>query len=276
VAVRHVRVRGPQGVENGVVEDLHVVTDGGTRIEPLDSETLQLPEPWEALAPIEAPEIWCAGLTYERSDDVRPERRAVDDAYALVYDAPRPDLLLKDAGMRRTVGPGKPIGIRDDSTWNVPEPEIALVLGRGGRIAGLTIGNDVSARDLERASPLYLPQAKVYAGACAIGPAVLVPDTLERSYRIHMRVTDEWGKIVFEGDTSTARMRRSFADLVQWLLVSNPVPAGSVLLTGTGLVPPDGFSLLPGQFVEIHVPEIGTLVNPVVRASELMPREPVP
>jgi 2-dehydro-3-deoxy-D-arabinonate dehydratase len=273
---RHLRVRGPDGVENASVQDGRVVTGGGLTIEPLDEETLQLPEPYALLAPIEAPEVWCAGVTYERSRDARVEESAVQDVYTLVYDAPRPELFMKDAGMRRTVGPGRPIGIRDDSTWNVPEPEIAVVLGRNGRIAGMTIGNDVSSRDIEGANPLYLPQAKIYAGACAIGPAVFVPESPDHPFHLTMRVTDEWGRIVFEGESFTARMRRSFAELVQWLVLDNPVPPGSVLLTGTGLVPPDNFTLLPGHFVEIHVPEIGTLVNPVVRASELIEKEPVP
>lgn len=276
MAARHIRVRGPNGVENGTVEDRRIVLEGGTEIEPLDSQTLDLPEPYELLAPIEAPEVWCAGVTYERSRDARVEESAAKDVYTLVYDAPRPELFMKDAAMRRTVGPGRPIGIRDDSTWNVPEPEIGVVLGKHGRIAGLTIGNDVSSRDIEGANPLYLPQAKIYAGACAIGPAVYVPENLDASLRIRMRVTDEWGRIVFEGETFTARMRRSFSELVHWLLIDNPVPSGSVLLTGTGLVPPDSFNLVPGHFVEIHVPEIGTLVNPVVRAAELIEKESAP
>jgi 2-dehydro-3-deoxy-D-arabinonate dehydratase len=272
---RHVRVRGPQGIENGTVENQHVALAGGTTVEVLDPETLQLTDGFELLAPIEAPEVWCAGVTYERSRDARVEESKVKDVYTLVYDAPRPELFMKDAGMRRTVGPGQPIGIRDDSTWNVPEPEIGVVLGKYGRIAGLTIGNDVSSRDIEGANPLYLPQAKIYAGACAIGPAVYVPDTFDAPLHISTRVTDEWGRIVFEGDTVTARMKRTFTELVHWLVLDNPVPPGSILLTGTGLVPPDTFSLVPGHFVEIHVPEIGTLVNPVVRASELIEKEPV-
>ena len=215
-------------------------------------------------------------MTYERSRDARVEESAVKDVYTMVYDAPRPELFMKDAAHAPHGRPGQPIGIRDDSTWNVPEPEIGVVLGEHGRIAGLTIGNDVSSRDIEGANPLYLPQAKIYAGACSIGPAVYVPDSLERSLPSTLRVTDEWGRIVFEGETFTAQMRRSFAELVHWLLVDNPVPPGSVLLTGTGLVPPDSFTLRPGHFVEIHVPEIGTLVNPVVRASELIEKEPVP
>ena len=143
---------------------------------PLDPDTLQLPAPYELLAPFDAPEIWCAGVTYERSRDARVEESTVKDVYTMVYDAPRPELFMKDAMMRRTVGPGAPIGIREDSTWNVPEPEIGVVLGKNGRIAGYTIGNDVSSRDIEGANPLYLPQAKIYAGACSFGPAVFVSD----------------------------------------------------------------------------------------------------
>ncbi len=272
--MRYVRVRGPKGVESGRVDGDRIVTDGGTKIEPLDPDTLQLPEPYALMAPFDAPEIWCAGVTYERTRDARVEESVAKDVYTLVYDAPRPQLFMKDAMMRRTVGPGAPIGIRDDSTWNVPEPEIGVVLGKYGRIAGYTIGNDVSSRDIARANPLYLPQAKIYAGACSFGPSVYVPDDHELSFHLTLRVTDQWGQIVFEGDTYTARMKRSFEELVRWLLIDNPVPQGSILLTGTGLVTPDSFSLVPGHFVEINVAEIGTLVNPVVRASELIEREP--
>ena len=271
--MRYVRVRGPNGVENATVQNGRVVTDAGTTIEPDDPHTLQLPAPYTLETPFDPPEVWCAGVTYERSRDARIEESAVKDVYSLVYDAARPELFMKDAMMRRTVGPGAPIAIREDSAWNVPEPEIGLVLGTNGRIAGYTIGNDVSSRDIEGANPLYLPQAKIYAGACSFGPAVLVPANGVGAFQITLRVTDEWGKIVFEGETSTARMKRSFEELVEWLVRDNPVPQGSILLTGTGLVPPDDFTLKPGHFVEIHVPEIGTLVNPVVRASELSPKE---
>ena len=271
----YVRVRGPNGVEQGTFEDGRIVTSGGASITPLETESFQLPEPYELLTPLAAPEIWCAGVTYERSRDARVEESAVKDVYTMVYDAPRPELFMKDAGMRRTVAPGRPIGIRGDSSWNVPEPEIGVVLGTNGRIAGYTIGNDVSSRDIEGANPLYLPQAKIYAGACSFGPTVFVPDGAEPHFHLTLRVTDEWGRIVFEGESFTSTMRRSFTELLEWLLIDNPVPPGSVLLTGTGLVPPDSFTLLPGHFVEIHVPEIGTLVNPVVRASELIEKEPV-
>jgi 2-dehydro-3-deoxy-D-arabinonate dehydratase len=269
--VRRIRFRGPNGVEDGAVEDGVVLTRSGERIDPLDLETLALPAPYELLLPVEAPEVWCAGVTYERSRDARIEESAVRDVYALVYDAERPELFLKDAACRRTVGPGQPIGVRTDSAWNVPEPEIGLVLGDDGDIAGVTIGNDVSSREIEGANPLYLPQAKVYAGACALGPAIVSP-ALDEPLEIRLRIVDEQGQELFAGETSTSRMKRSFEELVAYLLRDNPVPARSVLLTGTGLVPPDDFTLEPGHLVEISVPGIGTLSNPVVLASSLVER----
>jgi 2-dehydro-3-deoxy-D-arabinonate dehydratase len=252
VAQLRFRYRTAEGIVEGTAESP----------EELDS--------FELAIPVQPPEVWCAGVTYERSRDARIEESAVKDVYALVYDAARPELFLKDAGCRRTVGPGEPVGVRSDSAWDVPEPEIGIVLGEGGALTGLTIGNDVSSRDIEGANPLYLPQAKIFAGACALGPAVLVPDDWEAPLEIRMRITDGAGRELFAGETSTARMRRSFPELAEWLVRENPVPAGSVLLTGTGLVPPDDFTLEPGHVVEIHVPGIGTLTNPVVEAAELL------
>jgi 2-dehydro-3-deoxy-D-arabinonate dehydratase len=239
-------------------------------VEPLDQETLELPPPYALLLPIEPPEVWCAGVTYERSRDARLEESTVKDVYSLVYDADRPELFLKDAGCRRTVGPGETIGVRADSAWTVPEPELGLVLGEDGEIAALTIGNDVSSREIEGANPLYLPQAKVYAGACALGPALLVPPELDHPFDIRMRILGPDGEQLFDGETSTARMKRSLGELVDWLLRDNPVPAGSVLLTGTGLVPPDDYTLEPGHVVEITIPGIGTLRNPVGAAADLL------
>ncbi len=225
------------------------------------------------LRPLDPPEVWCSGVTYERSRDARIEESG-SDVYALVYDAERPELFLKDAQCRRTVGPDDPIAIRSDATWNVPEPEIGVVLGGDLSIVGYTIGNDVSSRDIEGANPLYLPQAKVFAGACAIGPAVYVPEDWDAPLAIEMTIREPGGAVVFDGATSTAKMKRTFTDLVGWLVRDNPVPPGSVLLTGTGLVPPDDFTLLTGHVVEIHVPEIGTLRNHVVRAADLLERTP--
>ena len=177
---------------------VRAVTPGGARVGRLDGANVELLDhddplaalrgegrveatvplvSLELLAPIEAPEIWCAGVTYERSRDARLEEAETEarDVYALVYDADRPELFLKDAGMRRTVGPGGPIKVRGDSRWTVPEPELGVVIGEDGSPVALTIGNDVSSRDIEGANPLYIPQAKIFAGACAIGPALHVP-----------------------------------------------------------------------------------------------------
>lgn len=269
--MRRLRVSGPNGIERGVAEGPVVRTESGAVVEALDPDTLELPPPWSLLLPVEPPEVWCAGVTYERSRDARLEESGLD-LYALAYEADRPELFLKDAGCRRTVGPGGTIGLRADAAWNVPEPEIGLVLGAGGAIEGYVVGNDVSSRDIEGANPLYLAQAKIYAGACALGPAVLDAATAAPPFAIELRIRDAGGALAFEGATSTARMRRGFEELVEWLLRDNPVPPGSVLLTGTGLVPPDDFTLLPGMLVEIHVPGIGTLVNPVARARDLPER----
>jgi len=282
---RLVRVAGEDGtvwmgdVEGSVVSLHSPMREGvgwssgpvGGRVEAgiTNPDTLELVPPWRLLAPHVPPETWAAGVTYERSRDARIEESQAKDVYSLVYDAERPELFLKDAGGRRTVGPGEPIGVRADATWTVPEPEIALVLARG-RPSAVTIGNDVSSRDIEGANPLYLPQAKIYAGACALGPALLVPDDWSRPFQLHLRILGADGGLVFAGQTSTATMKRSFDELVDYLCRDNPIPDGTVLLTGTGLVPPDEVTLEPGQTVEIHVPGIGTLVNPVALATDLL------
>ncbi|MBV8953277.1 MAG: fumarylacetoacetate hydrolase family protein [Solirubrobacterales bacterium] len=234
-----------------------------------DAETLALPEPWRVLVPIVAPETWAAGVTYERSREARTAESQRRDVYDLVYDAERPELFLKDAAGRRTVGPGEPIAVRSDASWSVPEPELAVVLGAGARPLAVTIGNDVSSRDIEGANPLYLPQAKIYGRACALGPALLVPLDWSVSYEIELRIFDASGQLRFEDGTSTASMCRSISTLTEFLRRDNPVPAGSVLLTGTGIVPPDEMSLTPGQTVEIRISGIGVLRSPVGGAAHL-------
>jgi len=248
---------------------------GGRTIEALDGETLELPSPFELLAPLVPPETWAAGVTYERSRDARVDESRIEarDVYSLVYEAERPELFMKDAVGRRTVGPDAAIGVRSDAQWTVPEPELALVLDQDGGLLGATIGNDVTARDVEGANPLYLPQAKLFAAACALGPAIALPDDWAQPFEIELRILGADGAIVYEARTSTQRMRRSFEELAAWLVRENPVPAGSVLLTGTGLVPPDDVSLAPGQQVEITIPGIGKLVNPVGAAADLLPAE---
>jgi 2-dehydro-3-deoxy-D-arabinonate dehydratase len=227
-----------------------------------DAETCALPQPWRLLVPVVAPETWAAGVTYERSRSARMHESKVIDVYELVYEDERPELFLKDAGGRRTVGPGEPIAARSDASWTVPEPELAVVLGPGAPLA-VTIGNDVSSRDIEGANPLYLPQAKIYGRACALGPALLVPESWDAPFEIECRILDSDGQPVFSEQTSTAGMRRSIDELIAYLFRDNPVPTGSVLLTGTGLVPPDDVGLMPGQSVEIRIPGIGVLRNPV-------------
>jgi 2-dehydro-3-deoxy-D-arabinonate dehydratase len=247
----------------------------GRIYEALDPETLELPPPLELLSPLVPPEIWAAGVTYERSRDARMEESTVNarDVYSLVYEADRPELFLKDADGRRTVGPGEAIGVRSDASWTVPEPELALVLDEEGELLGATVGNDVTARDIEGANPLYLPQAKVFAGACALGPAVLIPDDWSLHFEIELRVLAANGDAIFEARTSTARMRRSFTELADWLARENPIPLGCVLLTGTGIVPPDDVSLSPGNQVEIVIPGIGKLANAVGIAADFVPSE---
>jgi 2-dehydro-3-deoxy-D-arabinonate dehydratase len=241
-------------------------------LEEVDPDTLVPPSPWRLLVPLDCEEVWCAGVTYERSRDARIEesRTEARDAYSLVYEAERPELFLKDADGRRTVGQGGRIGIRSDSRWNVPEPELGLVLGPGGSLLGVTAGNDVSSRSIEGENPLYLPQAKIYAGACALGPAVLVPDSWTAPFDIELRIRSGDGTVLFEGETSTARMKRTFEELAAYCVRENPVPPGSVLLTGTGLVPPDDFTLESGQIVEVDVAGVGRLVNEVTKAEELL------
>jgi 2-dehydro-3-deoxy-D-arabinonate dehydratase len=240
---------------------------GRLRVAIVDPETLEPAAPWQLLVPIDAPETWAAGVTYERSRAARMHESQVVDVYALVYEAERPELFLKDAAGRRTVGPGGAIAARSDATWTVPEPELAVVMGTRGPL-GLTIGNDVSSRDIEGANPLYLPQAKVYGGACALGPAVLVPESFDAHFQIECRILDAEGQVLFGEETSTERMRRSIDELIAYLRRDNPVPAGSVLLTGTGLVPPDHVTLTPGYTVEIRIPRIGLLRNPVAAAAK--------
>jgi 2-dehydro-3-deoxy-D-arabinonate dehydratase len=220
--------------------------------------------PLPLLTPLLPDEIWAAGVTYERSRHARiEESESSADVYALVYDAERPELFLKDAACRRTVGPDEAVAVRSESTWTVPEPELGLVLDADGSIMAVTAGNDLTARDIEAENPLYLPQAKLFAACCALGPAVLVPDDPPAPYAISIRIWNAEGTLVNEDATSTAAMHRSFEELASWCVRDNPLPAGSVLLTGTGVVPPDDVALAPGYRVEVEVEGIGVLANPV-------------
>jgi 2-dehydro-3-deoxy-D-arabinonate dehydratase len=229
---------------------------GGDAGVPVESVTL--------LAPLDEQEVWAAGVTYKRSREAR-ERESAGAArfYDLVYDADRPELFFK-APARRVVGPGGTVRVRRDSRWTVPEPELALVVSPVLKIVGYTIGNDMSSRDIEGENPLYLPQAKIYDGACALGPAVTLAGDLPPPERVTVRLTiTRQGAAVFDGSTTLAAMHRSFADLVSWLRRETSFPDGVVLLTGTGVVPPDDFALAPGDEVAIEVAGVGRLVNVV-------------
>jgi 2-dehydro-3-deoxy-D-arabinonate dehydratase len=226
-------------------------------------QTTPLPSLIAPIAP--GQEVWAAGVTYWRSRTARMEESKDSgggDFYARVYDAARPELFFKSTA-HRVAGPNQPIRIRGDSKWNVPEPELTLAINPRGKIIGYTIGNDVSSRDIEGENPLYLPQAKVYSGSCALGPCVLMSDeALATSTSISMQIRRA-GQAVFEGSTTLAQLRRRPDELVEYLLRDNAFPSGCFLMTGTGIIPPDDFTLLSGDEVAIEIPPIGTLINPV-------------
>jgi 2-dehydro-3-deoxy-D-arabinonate dehydratase len=219
----------------------------------------------DLLAPIEGQEVWAAGVTYFRSRDARMEEAKASGGgtfYDRVYTAERPELFFK-ASPHRVVGPGERVRIRKDSKWNVPEPELTLAVTPGGRIIGYTIGNDMSSRDIEGENPLYLPQAKVYDGSCALGPGILVTgEELPSSTGILLEVSRR-GAVAFSGSTSLAAMKRRPAELVEYLFRDNSFPRGCFLLTGTGIVPPPSFTLEAGDEIRITVDGIGSLVNSV-------------
>jgi 2-dehydro-3-deoxy-D-arabinonate dehydratase len=216
-------------------------------------------------APIGTQEVWAAGVTYYRSRDARIQESKSSgggDFYDRVYGADRPELFFK-ASPHRVAGPNSKVAIRDDATWSVPEPELTLLVTPKGRIVGYTIGNDMSSRDIEGENPLYLPQAKVYDRSCALGPCVLVSDSpLPRSTEIQLDIRRE-GKTEFSGSTNLEAMKRDPASLVEFLYRNNSFPNGCFLLTGTGIVPPDSFTLKINDEIRITITGIGTLVNHV-------------
>jgi len=217
------------------------------------------------LPSVDAQEVWAAGVTYLRSKKAREDESAgAARFYDLVYTASRPELFFK-ATPDRVVGPGQPIRVRADSRWSVPEPELAVVVSPDLRIVGYTIGNDMSARDIEGENPLYLPQAKVYKQSCALGPCVTLATALPPRDDVGIRLRiDRGGAVAFAGETSLARMARPLEELVDWLGRENEFPNGVILLTGTGIVPPDEFSLQAGDVVSIAIDGVGELINPVV------------
>ena len=216
-------------------------------------------------APIASQEVWASGVTYLRSREARMEESkdaGGGDFYAKVYDALRPELFFKSPGYR-VVGHGETVRIRKDSGWNVPEPELTLFICSAGSIEGYTIGNDMSSRDIEGENPLYLPQAKSYDGATALGPCLYVPQgPIDPKTAINIEILRH-GKTVFSDDVSIDRMKRSHAELAEYLFREMSFPHGAYLMTGTGIVPPDSFTLNYGDVVKISITGIGTLINEV-------------
>jgi 2-dehydro-3-deoxy-D-arabinonate dehydratase len=225
---------------------------------PIDADSAK-----DVLAPIGTQEVWAAGVTYYRSRDARMEESKSaggGDFYDRVYSASRPELFFK-ATPHRVVGPGQKVAIRADASWSVPEPELVLFISPGGKIAGYTIGNDMSSRDIEGENPLYLPQAKVYDRSCALGPCLLVSEgPLPASTEIKIEIR-RGGQTAFSGSTTLKEMKRTPEELARYLYHSSSFPSGSYLFTGTGIVPPDSFTLNIGDEISITIPPIGTLTN---------------
>jgi 2-dehydro-3-deoxy-D-arabinonate dehydratase len=217
------------------------------------------------LPPVEKQEVWAVGVTYLRSKKARMEESDFSaTAYDKVYDAPRPELFFKSMP-EKVVGSGDAVGIRSDAKWNVPEPELALVLNSRGRVIGYTVGNDMSSRDIEGENLLYLPQAKIYDRACAVGPCIEVAASEEeaRGWTIAVQIS-RGGQAVFSGQTSVSQIKRTFTEMAEYLFRSQTFPHGAVLLTGTGVVPGDDFTLNVGDVVRIEISGIGFLENSVM------------
>jgi 2-dehydro-3-deoxy-D-arabinonate dehydratase len=228
----------------------------------IEAHMTSQPAAGRPMAPIEdTHEVWASGVTYLRSREARKEESATADIYQKVYEAERPELFFKSCGWR-VVGHEAPIRVRQDSAWNVPEPEMTLVINGEREMVGYCVGNDVSSRSIEGENPLYLPQAKIFNGCCALGPGIRLmdPDALT-DLAIHLRITRQ-GSTAFEGGTRTSKINRALSSLVDYLFKETAFPSGVFLMTGTGIVPPESFSLAPGDTVEITIGEL-TLKNVV-------------
>jgi 2-dehydro-3-deoxy-D-arabinonate dehydratase len=221
----------------------------------------------QILAPIGSQEVWAAGVTYYRSRSARMEESKSaggGDFYDRVYSAERPELFFK-ATASRVAGPGSSVRIRADSKWNVPEPELTLLANNRGQIIGYTVGNDMSSRDIEGENPLYLPQAKVYDRSCALGPCVLVtPQPLPTTTPIRLEIV-RGGVVAFAAETTLAELKRAPETLVEYLFRDNSFPFGTFLMTGTGIIPPDSFTLKVADSIRITIDPIGTLENDVMQ-----------
>jgi 2-dehydro-3-deoxy-D-arabinonate dehydratase len=247
---------------DGLIQRDHLASYLEKLLPQLDPEVASISE---TLAPIGTQEVWAAGVTYYRSRDARMDESKSaggGDFYDRVYHAARPELFFK-ATPHRVVGSGGTVAIRDDARWSVPEPELALLISANGNITGYTIGNDMSSRDIEGENPLYLPQAKVYNRSCGLGPGILVAgEPLPQSTEISLEIL-RGGTAAFADSTTLAALKRDPATLVQFLFRNNSFPSGCFLLTGTGIVPPDAFTLEHGDEIRISITQIGTLINVV-------------
>jgi 2-dehydro-3-deoxy-D-arabinonate dehydratase len=227
--------------------------------------TVAAPADSALLAPIQSQEVWAAGVTYLRSMTARMEEAREaggGNFYDRVYNAARPELFFK-ATPQRVIGPGGKVRIRSDSKWNVPEPELTLAINASGRIFGFSVGNDMSSRDIEGENPLYLPQAKTYAGSAAVGPCLVVTDQLPPAQTVIAMTIQRGGATVFTGETSVGRIKRPLPSLAEYLFRDNSFPSGAWLMTGTGIVPPDAFTLEQGDEIRITIEPAGTLRNTV-------------
>jgi len=251
------------------VHRLHDLLESNDLVEQLERARRDSGPAWSLdqvrlLTPVESQEIWAAGVTYLRSKQARMEESDFSArAYDHVYEAARPEIFFK-AVPEKVVSPGEAVGIRRDARWSVPEPELTLVVNSSGALVGFTIGNDMSSRDIEGENLLYLPQAKIYARSCAIGPWVIVGASEDeaRQWTIRLEI-DRQGGTVFAGETQVDQIKRTFAELLEHLFRSQAFPRGVMLLTGAGIVPPDSFTLGEGDRVRITISGIGTLENPV-------------
>ncbi len=257
---------------NSVGTLLDAASHGDTTVDAIVERALEGTEPpvhrladiidaGRLLVPLLPPEVWGAGVTYQRSMEGRREESGTPDIYSRVYEEERPELFFKSTASR-IVGPFEDVGIRADSAWNVPEPELAVVLW-DGRVAGYMVGNDMASRDIEGDNPLYLTQAKVYARSCAVGPCYVSPGSLDPGALAIRATIERDGSQVYAGESNTGKMARTFDELASWLTRHNAVPDGSVLLTGTGIVPPAAFTLEAGDIIRIAIDGIGTLENKV-------------